>query len=133
MTVRAVPVASPVTVAASVAIGALTFLKGDDGAAFCGVGRLNQSRLLRDRIRAQEAAAARCPCGAELVHLLRESGALVFQRNRVAVVVDRAERLVQLDVGTVRQALEDARLDAVLENRTVAALQADGPPVRDVV
>jgi len=43
----------------------------------------------------------------------------------VTVLVDRAERLVQLDVGAVRQPLDDAGLDAVFEYGAVAALQAD--------
>ena len=38
----------------------------------------------------------------------------------MAVLVDRAERLVQLDVGAVRQPLDDAGLDAVLEYGAVA-------------
>ena len=65
------------------------------------------------------------PAEPELVHPLGYRRALVLQRNRVAVVVDRSQRLVQLDVGTVRQPLDDARLDAVLEHRAVAALQPD--------
>ena len=49
------------------------------------------------------------------------------------MLVARPKRLMQLDVGTVRQALDDAGLDAVLEHRPVTTLQADAPPVGDVV
>ena len=47
----------------------------------------------------------------------------------MAVVVHRAERLVDLDELAVRQALDDAGLDAVLQHLAVAALQADADPV----
>ena len=51
----------------------------------------------------------------------------------MAVIVHRSERLVQLDVGAVWQALDDAGLDAVLQHVAVAALQADSPSVGDEV
>ena len=47
------------------------------------------------------------------------------------VVIDRPQRLMQLDVGTVRQARNDAGLDAVLEDGAVTALQGYRPPVGD--
>ena len=66
---------------------------------------------------------------AQLVHPLRHRGALVLQRNRVAVVVHAAERLVDLDELAVRQPPDDAGLDAVLEHRAVRPLQAEAPAV----
>ena len=77
-----------------------------------------------------EAAVAGLAAQPQLVHPLRDGRTLVLERERVVVVVDRAERLVQLDVGTVRQPLDDACPDAVLEHVTVAALQADRPTGR---
>ncbi|SKF27539.1 Uncharacterised protein [Mycobacteroides abscessus subsp. abscessus] len=81
----------------------------------------------------QERAGARCSGGPELVHALRHRCPLVRQRNRMAVLIDSGQRLVDLDVLTVRQALDDAGLDAVLQHRAIAALQADGPAIGDVV
>ena len=43
------------------------------------------------------------------------------------MVVDRAERLVHLDVLTLRQALDDARLDAVLKDRARSLRCSEGP------
>ena len=63
------------------------------------------------------------------VHPLRHRRAGVLQLA-VAVLVDRAERLVHLDELTVRQPLDDAGLDAVLEHLAVVPLQAEAEPVR---
>ena len=94
-----------------------------------GMRGLAQRGVLGRRVGEQEAAAARRSGRAQLVHPVGHRRALVLQRQRVPMVVDRAERLVQLDVRAVRQPLDDARLDAVLEYRPVTALQADGPPI----
>src|ERR1700754_2075746 len=97
------------------------------------MGGFGQRLVFGEWVGRQEAATTRCTRGAQLVHPLGHRCALVLQRNRMTVLVDRAERLVQLDVGTMRQPLDDAGLDAVLEYRAVASLQADAPPVGDVV
>ncbi len=109
------------------------FAQRGERLAFRGVRRLDERLVLRDRIGGEEAAAAGSAGKAELVHPLRNRCTLVLQRKRVTVIVDRAEWLVQFDVCPVRQPLDDAGLDAVLEYRAVTALQSDGPPVRDVV
>ena len=68
--------------------------------------------------------------GSELVHPLGHRSALVGQRNRVAVVVDRAERLVHLDEFAAGQPLEHTGLDAVFEDGAVGVLQSQAQPVR---
>jgi hypothetical protein len=47
---------------------------------------------------------------------------LVFQRDGVTVVIDTTQRLVHLDELTVWQPLDDAGLNAMLENCPVSAL-----------
>ena len=47
------------------------------------------------------------------------------------MIIDRPQRLVQLDVRTVWQPLDNAGLDSVLEHVAVAALQSHSPPVGD--
>ena len=96
------------------------------------LGRGDRLALLHRVVR-EQAARTWLAGVAELVHLVRHRRALVVERDRVAVLVDRAERLVHLDVLAVRQALDDAGLDAVLEHRTVRTLQAEADPVRHVV
>ncbi len=49
------------------------------------------------------------------------------------MAVDRAERLVDLDVLTLRQPLDDAGLDAVRQDLAVTALQRERPAVGDEV
>src|SRR5580693_3836254 len=98
-----------------------------------GVRRVAQRRVLRWGIGEQEAAATRRSSRTQLVHSLGYRRALVFQRYRVAVAVDRAKRLVQLNVGTLGQPLDDAGLDAMLEHLPVAALQRNAPPVGDEI
>ena len=49
------------------------------------------------------------------------------------MLVDRAERLVDLDEGTVRQLVDDTGFDTVLEYLAVVALQADADAVGDEV
>lgn len=93
-------------------------------------GVLERQALL-DRVGRDEAAGTGLAGGTELVHLLRDGRTLVLERDRVTVVVDRAERLVDLDVLTVRHPLDDAGLDAVLEDLTVAALETQAEPVGD--
>src|ERR1700710_346720 len=99
--------------AVAAAVGAvflvLVFLQRRDALAFGRVCGLGQGVALGGGVGEQEAAGAGGAAGAQLVHLLGQCSALVLQGDRVAVVVDRAERLVQFDVGAVRQALEDAR------------------------
>ena len=109
----------------------LVLLERGQRAVLRGVRSLGERGVLAGRIGQQEAAVARTSAGTQLVHPLGHSRALVLQRDRVTVLVHRAQRLVQLDVGTVRQPLDDARLDAVLEHRPVAALQSHRPPVGD--
>src|SRR6202011_2525865 len=111
----------------------LTLTQRGDRTLFLGVRGLGELLLLGGRVGEQQRALARSTAVAELVHPLWHRGALVLQWDRVAVFVDRSERLVQFDVRPLRQPLDDAGLDAVLEHRTVAALQADCPPVRDEV
>ena len=68
---------------------------------------------------------------AKLVHLLRHTGTGVLQRHRVAVLVHRAERLVDLHERAVRQTLNHTGLDTVLQDFTVGALQANAQAVGD--
>src|SRR5689334_17229710 len=68
------------------------------------VGAVQSVRLNR-RVGGQNRAATRSSGQAECVHLVRYRSTGVRERNRVAVVVDRSERLVNLDEFTVRQAL----------------------------
>ena len=84
---------------------------------------------LRRRVRLDQRTGDRRTRRAQLVHPLGHRGALVLQRDGVAVVVDAAERLVDLDELAVRQPPDDAGLDAVLEHRAVRPLQAEAPPV----
>ena len=100
----------------------LVFLQRGQCPLLGGVRRLVERRVLSHRIGSQEATATRLTTGTEFVHPLRQRSALVLQRNRVAVVIDRSEGLVQLDIGTVREPLEDAGLDAVGEHVAVTAL-----------
>ena len=88
-----------------------------------------ESLALLDWVSGDQATATGLAGEAELVHLLRDSSTLVLERDRVSVLVDGAERLVDLDVLAVRHPLDDAGLDAVLEDCTVTALQADAEPV----
>ncbi len=66
------------------------------------VGCLVESTVLYRGIRRQEAAMARLAAEAQLVHPLWHRRTLVRQRDRVTMIVDRSERLVHLDVSTVR-------------------------------
>src|SRR5690606_23373919 len=95
-------------------------------------GPLPRLGLLR-RVRREQRAGHRCAAQAELVHPLGHRGALVLERDGVPVLVDAAQRLVALDELTVRQPLDDAGLDAVLEDRAVGALQPDADPVGHAV
>src|SRR3981189_2795742 len=71
---------------------------------------------LLDRVRRNPRARYGVATRAKLVHLLRHRRALVLQRDRVTVFVDRAQRLVDLDELTVRQPLDDARFDTVFQH-----------------
>ena len=52
----------------------------------------------------------------EVVQLLRHLSACILERNRVAFGINRAERLVNLDEGTIRHLLDNAGFNTVLEN-----------------
>src|ERR1700712_4909609 len=83
-----------VTVAVAVGsddLGVLVLLQRDERTVLRRVCGFTQRLILGGRIGEQEAAGAGGTAGAEFVHLLRQSGALVLQWNRVAVVVDRAD------------------------------------------
>ena len=89
---------------------------------------LDLGRLL-DRC---EEALDRAAGAADLVHLLRHRGTGVGELA-VAVLVDRAQGLVDLDELTAREPADDTGLDAVLEDLAVVALQAQADPVADHV
>ena len=78
------------------------FTQRGDGPTLGGVSRLGERLVLGERVAAEEASRPRGSTGSQLVHPLGQSRTLVLQRNRVPVLVDRAERLMQLDVGAVR-------------------------------
>ena len=63
-----------------------------------------ESLALLDWVSGDQATATGLAGEAELVHLLRDSSTLVLERDRVSVLVDRAERLVDLDVLAVAAA-----------------------------
>ena len=56
---------------------------------------------------------------AELIEALRNRSTSVIERHWVSMLVDWAKRLVDLHKRTVRQLLDDARFDTVLQNLTV--------------
>ena len=66
---------------------------------------------------------------AELVELLWNLSTCVLEGNWVTIGINRAERLVNLDEGTIRHLLDNAGLDTVLQNFTVRALQTNADAV----
>src|SRR5215208_4447106 len=96
------------------------------------------SRSWRDRglgrlLDREEEALHRGCQRAEAVHLPRYHPARVLQRQRVTVIVDRAERLVHLVEPAVRSPLDDAGLRAVREHLPVVLLQTEADARREVV
>src|SRR5699024_9347030 len=69
----------------------------------------------------------------KLVELLRNVGTGVLQWNRVAVLINRTQWLVNFDEGTVRQLLDDTGFDTVLQDLAVGTLQANTDCVRNPV
>src|SRR4051794_26156505 len=117
---RATAVRRPAAVGGTTAAGQLAV----------GLGRRETAALrallelhLGGRLDRREEPADRAAGAADLVHLLRDRGAAVGQLA-VAVLVDRAEGLVDLDELAVRQPADDTGLDAVLEHLAVVLLQA---------
>src|SRR5215211_7396393 len=88
----------------------------------CGLGAPRRFLDLRWTLHREEEPAHGSPGCAELVHLLGDRRARVFEVD-VAVLVRPAEWLVHLDERPGRQPLDDARLDAVREHLTVVHLQ----------
>ncbi|COW33843.1 Uncharacterised protein [Mycobacterium tuberculosis] len=109
------------------------FAQCGKGTLFGGVPCLAQRRILCRGVGEQKTATTRRSGRAQLVHSLGQRRSLILKRYRVAMLVDRAEGLMQLDVGAMGQPLDDAGLDAVLEHRPIAALQSDTPPICDEV
>jgi hypothetical protein len=81
-------------------------------------------RDLLGGVRPPERAGERSSCEAEVVRLLRHLGSLVIKGFR-------GQRLVQVEELAVRAAHDDAGLDAVLEDLSIAALQTDAGAVGD--